>query len=151
MGLEDKITESIILAMKAKDKIRLEALRAVKSVILIEKTKTGNKETLDENQIIKLLQKLVKQRNDSAKIYKEQNRDELAEIEESQSKIISEFLPKQLSEGELISIIDEVITATGAESIKDMGKVIGTTNAKVLGRAEGRVIADLVKSKLNSF
>ena len=102
MGLEDKITESIILAMKAKDKIRLEALRAVKSAILIEKTKTGNKETLDENQIIKLLQKLVKQRNDSAKIYKEQNRDELAEIEESQSKIISEFLPKQLSEGELI-------------------------------------------------
>jgi uncharacterized protein YqeY len=118
---------------------------------LIEKTKTGNKETLDENQIIKLLQKLVKQRNDSAKIYKEQNRDELAEIEESQSKIISEFLPKQLSEGELTSIIDEVITATGAESIKDMGKVIGATNAKVLGRAEGRVIADLVKSKLNSF
>ena len=151
MGLEDKITESIILAMKAKDKIRLEALRAVKSAILIEKTKTGNKETLDEKQIIKLLQKLVKQRNDSAKIYKEQNRDELAEIEESQSKIISEFLPKQLSEGELISIIDEVITATGAESIKDMGKVIGTINAKVLGRAEGRVIADLVKSKLNSF
>ena len=137
MGLEDKITESIILAMKAKDKIRLEALRAVKSAILIEKTKTGNKETLDENQIIKLLQKLVKQRKDSAKIYKEQNRDELAEIEESQSKIISEFLPKQLSEGELISIIDEVITATGAESIKDMGKVIVTTNAKVLGRAEG--------------
>ena len=80
MRLEDKITESIILAMKAKDKIRLEALRAVKSAILIEKTKTGNKETLDENQIIKLLQKLVKQRNDSAKIYKEQNRDELAEM-----------------------------------------------------------------------
>ena len=131
MGLEDKIKESIILAMKAKDKIRLESLRAVKSAILIEKTKTGNKETLDENQIIKLLQKLVKQRNDSAKIYNEQNRDELAEIEESQSKIISEFLPKQLSEVELMSIIDEVITATGAESIKDMGKVIGTTNAKV--------------------
>ena len=102
MGLEDKITESIILAMKAKDKIRLEALRAVKSAILIEKTKTGNKENLDEKQIIKLLQKLVKQRNDSAKIYKEQNRDELAEIEESQSKIISEFLPKQLSKVELM-------------------------------------------------
>jgi hypothetical protein len=151
MGLEDKITESIILAMKAKDKIRLESLRAVKSAILIEKTKTGNKETLDKNQSIKLLQKLVKQRNDSAKIYKEQNRDELAEIEESQSKIISEFLPKQLSEAELTSIIDEVITATGAESIKDMAKVIGATNSKVLGRAEGRVIANLVKSKLNSF
>ncbi len=100
------------------------------------------------NQIIKLLQKLVKQRNESAKIYKEQNRDELAEIEENQSKIISEYLPDQLDEGELINIIDEVITSTGAESIKDMGKVIGATNAKVIGRAEGRVIAELEKSIL---
>ena len=100
MGLEDKIKESIILAMKAKDKTRLEALRAVKSAILLEKTKVGNKESLDENQIIKLLQKLVKQRNESAKIYKEQNRNELAEIEDSQSKIISEYLPDQLNEEE---------------------------------------------------
>jgi len=151
MGLEDKIKESIILAMKAKDKTRLEALRAVKSAILLEKTKAGNKENLDENQIIKLLQKLVKQRNESAKIYKEQNRAELAEIEDSQSKIISEYLPDQLNEEELITIIDEVIISTNAESIKDMGKVIGATNAKVLGRAEGRVVADLVKSKLNSL
>ena len=149
MRLEDKIKESIILAMKAKDKIRLESLRAVKSAILIEKTKTGNKETLDEKHIIKLLQKLVKQRNDSAKIYKEQNRDELAEIEDNQSKIISEYLPDQLNEEELIAIIDEVIRSTGGKSIKDMGKVIGATNAKVLGRAEGRVIAELVKSRLN--
>ncbi len=151
MGLEDKIKESIILAMKAKDKTRLEALRAVKSAILLEKTKVGNKESLDENQIIKLLHKLVKQRNESAKIYKEQNRNELAEIEDSQSKIISEYLPVQLNEEELIVIIDEVILSTGAESIKDMGKVIGATSAKVLGRAEGRVIADLVKSKLHSL
>ena len=151
MGLEDKIKESIILAMKAKDKTRLEALRAVKSAILLEKTKVGNKESLDENQIIKLLQKLVKQRNESAKIYKEQNRNELAEIEDSQSKIISEYLPDQLNEEELIAIIDEVILSTGAESIKDMGKVIGATSAKVLGRAEGRVMADLVKLKLNSL
>ena len=151
MGLEDKIKESIISAMKAKDKTRLEALRAVKSAILLEKTKAGNKENLDENQIIKLLQKLVKQRNESAKIYKEQNRNELAEIEDSQSKIISEYLPDQLNEEELIAIIDEVILSTGAESIKDMGRVIGATSAKVLGRAEGRAIADLVKSKLNSL
>ena len=100
MGLEDKIKESIILAMKAKDKTRLEALRAIKSAILLEKTKAGNKENLDENQIIKLLQKLVKQRNESAKIYKEQNRAELAEIEDRQSKIISEYLPEQLNEEE---------------------------------------------------
>jgi len=151
MALEDKIKESIILAMKAKDRTRLEALRAVKSAILLEKTKVGNKENLDENQIIKLLQKLVKQRNESAKIYKEQNRDELAEIEDNQSKIISEFLPDQLNEEELIAIIDEVIKSTGSESIKDMGKVIGATNTKVLGRAEGRVIAELVKSRLNFF
>jgi len=151
MGLEDKIKESIILAMKAKDRTRLEALRAVKSAILLEKTKAGNKENLDENQIIKLLQKLVKQRNESAKIYKEQNRDELAEIEDNQSKIISEYLPDQLNEEELIAIIDEVIRSTGGKSIKDMGKVIGATNAKVLGRAEGRVIAELVKSRLKFF
>ena len=99
----------------------------------------------------KLIKQIVKQRNESAKIYKEQNRDELAEIEDSQSKIISEYLPDQLNEEELITIIDEVIISTGAESIKDMGKVIGATNVKVLGRAEGRVIADLVKSKLNSL
>ena len=117
MGLEDKIKESIILAMKAKDKTRLEALRAVKSAILLEKTKAGNKENLDENQIIKLLQKLVKQRNESAKIYKEQNRDELAEIEDSQSKIISEYLPDQLNEEELITIIDEVIISTGGTGL----------------------------------
>ena len=133
--------------------------------LIINKSERPNKQTLnwfngnleeaqaslDENQIIKLLQKLVKQRNESAKIYKEQNRDELAEIEESQSKVISEYLPEQLNQEELINIINEVIISTGAESIKDMGKVIGVTNAKVLGRAEGRVIADLVKSKLNSL
>ena len=148
MALEDKITESIILAMKAKDKIRLEALRAVKSAILIEKTKTGNKETLDENQIIKLLQKLVKQRNESAKIYIEQKREELAEVEISQAKIITEFLPEQLSESELSEIIDSVIMDLNAESMKDMGKVISNVNQKVSGKAEGRVIAEMVKNKL---
>ena len=150
MDIEKKINESIKDSMKNKNKIRLDSLRAVKSAIMLEKTKSGSKGNLNEITIIKILQKLVKQRNDSSQIYIQQNRDELAEIETSQAKIISEFLPTQLSESDLSEIIDKVIKDTKSSSMKDMGKVISIVNNKVLGRAEGSLIANIIKDKLST-
>ena len=134
--------------MKEKNRLRLDSLRAIKSAILIEKTKSGSKDEIEESVVLKILQKMVKQRNDSAKIYLEQNRKELADVEASQANIISEFLPTQLSESELSEIIDKVIEEVGAESMKDMGNVISRVNERVSGQAEGRVIAEFVKKKL---
>ena len=150
MKIEEKINESIKDSMKEKNRLRLDSLRAIKSAILIEKTKSGSKDQIEESVVLKILQKMVKQRNDSAKIYLEQNRKELAEVEVSQANIISEFLPIQLSESELSEIIDKVIEEVGAESMKDMGKVISKVNERVSGQAEGRVIAEIVKKKLMS-
>ena len=148
MKIEEKINESIKDSMKEKNSLRLDSLRAIKSAILIEKTKSGSKDQIEESVVLKILQKMVKQRNDSAKIYLEQNRKELAEIEVSQANIISEFLPTQLSESELSEMIDKVIEEVGAESMKDMGKVISKVNERVSGQAEGRAIAEIVKKKL---
>ena len=148
MSLEKKINESIKDSMKSKDTLRLESLRAIKAAILLEKTKTGLKDEVEKVVIIKLLQKMVKQRNESAKIFNEQKREELANIEISQAKIISEFLPDQLSEIELSVLIDSVIKELNAESIRDMGKVISLVNLKASGKAEGRIIAEMVKIKL---
>jgi len=150
MKIEEKINESIKDSMKEKNNLRLDSLRAIKSAILIEKTKSGSKDQVEESVILKILQKMVKQRNDSAKIYSEQNRKELAEVEMSQANIISEFLPTQLSRSELSEIIEKVIKEAGVESMKDMGKVISKVNEKVSGQAEGRVIAEIVKKKLMS-
>ena len=150
MKIEEKINESIKDSMKEKNRLRLDSLRAIKSAILIEKTKSGSKDQIEESVVLKILQKMVKQRNDSAKIYLEQNRKELAEIEVSQANIISEFLPTQLSESELSEMIEKVIKEVGAESMKDMGKVISKVNERVSGQAEGRVIAEIVKKKLMS-
>ena len=148
MKIEEKINESIKNSMKEKNSLRLDSLRAIKSAILIEKTKSGSKDQIEESVVLKILQKMVKQRNDSAKIYLDQNRKELAEVEVSQANIISEFLPTQLSESELSEMIDKVIKEVGAESMKDMGKVISKVNERVSGQAEGRVIAEIVKKKL---
>ena len=148
MKIEEKINESIKDSMKEKNRLRLDSLRAIKSAILIEKTKSGSKDQIEESVVLKILQKMVKQRNDSAKIYLEQNRKELAEVEVSQANIISEFLPTQLSESELSEMIDKVIEEVGAESMKDMGNVISKVNERVSGQAEGRVIAEIVKKKL---
>ena len=150
MNIENQINESIKDSMKKKDSLRLESLRSIKSAILLEKTKVSSDKTLDENEIIKILQRLVKQRNDSAKIYNEQNREDLANIEVAQSKIISEFLPEQLNETELTEIINTSITDLNASSMKDMGTVISEVNKKVSGRAEGRVIAEIVRNKLSN-
>ena len=148
MNLEEKINESIKDSMKNKDSLRLESLRSIKSAILLEKTKSSISSEIDEASILKILQKLVKQRSDSAKIYLDQNRKDLADVENAQLKIISEFLPEQLSELEVNEIVDSVIKEINASSIKDMGSVIKHVNHKVSGRAEGRLVAELVKVKL---
>ena len=150
MNIENKINESIKDSMKKKDSLRLESLRSIKSAILLEKTKFSSDKTLDENEIIKILQRLVKQRNDSAKIYNDQNREDLAKIEVAQLEIISEFLPEQLSETELTEIINTTIINLNASSMKDMGSVISEVNKKVSGRAEGRTIAQIIKNKLTN-
>ncbi len=148
MSLEKDITQKMKEAMKAKDKPKLEAIRAIKNAILQEKTKTGGGHELDEATELKMLQKLVKQREDSAEIYKKESRDELAEKEIFEANIIKEFLPEALSEEEIKAEIDKIISETGAASMKDMGKVMGIANKQMAGRADGKLISEIVKAKL---
>lgn len=148
MTFEEKINEDLKKAMKEKDKTALRGLRAIKSAILLAKTDGSGKE-LDEEAQIQLLQKLVKQRRESLDIYEKQNRPELAEVEKEEIEVISEYLPKQLSEAELEAEIDRIIKETGAESMKDMGKVMGIAGRELAGKAEGKKIAEVVKEKLN--
>lgn len=150
MSLSKDIMTAMKAAMKAKDQDALAALRAVKSAILLAQTESGAKEELTEDQEVKLLQKLVKQRKDSAAIFKEQGREDLVGPEISQAEVISRFLPAQLSEAEVAKVIEEVIAATGAESMKDMGKVMGQVSAKLAGQADGKAISNIVKQKLSN-
>ncbi len=150
MALQEEITTAIKEAMKAKDSLKLEALRAVKSAILLEQTSGGRSSAMTAEQEIKLLQKLVKQRKDSAAIFREQNRADLAEPEEAQADIIQQFLPEQLSESEVETLIDQLIDELGASGMQDMGKVMGRASQQLAGKAEGKVIATLVKQKLSS-
>lgn len=136
------------VAMKEKNQQDLQALRAVKSAILLAQTESGAKEMLTEEQELKLLQKLVKQRKDSATIFKEQGRDDLADPELAEAAVIEQFLPEQMSEEEVDQIVSTVIADTGATSMADMGTVMGIVNGKVAGRADGKTISTLVKSKL---
>jgi len=147
MTLEQRITADMKTAMKAKDKVSLRGIRAIKSAILLQKTDGSGKE-LDADGEISLLQKLVKSRQDSLDIYTKQNREDLAVTEREEIEVISKYLPEQLSEAELGALIDEVITKTGASSMKDMGKVMGMANKQAAGRADGKTIASLVKQKL---
>lgn len=135
-------------AMKAKDTVALESLRAVKSALLLANTDAGAKEELSKEDEIKLLQKLVKQRKESAAIYKEQGRADLAEPELAQAAIIEKFLPAQLSNEEIEKVVGEVIAQTGAEGMKDMGKVMGIVSQKLAGQADGKTISNIVKVKL---
>ncbi len=148
MSLETKIMDNMKEAMKAKDSIALEALRAIKSAIIIAKTETGATDTLSEEQEIKMLQRLVKMRKDSAEIYTTQNRPDLAEPELAQIAVIEKFLPAQLSETEVEAIISKIIAETGASGIASMGKVMGLANAQIGGQAEGKVISSIVKKLL---
>ncbi|MEH6705296.1 MAG: GatB/YqeY domain-containing protein [Galbibacter orientalis] len=149
MSLQDKVMGEMKAAMKAKDTAALTALRAVKSELLLAQTNAATKEGLSEEEEIKLLQKLVKQRKDSAAIYTEQGRADLAEPEIAEAAIIEKFLPEQLSEDEIAVIVEEVITKTGAEGMKDMGKVMGMVSKELAGKADGKTISTVVKSKLS--
>ena len=150
MAVLSNLSEEIKKAMREKDSLKLESLRAIKSALMLAQTASGADDNLSEEESIKLLQRLVKQRKESALIYKEQGRNDLADPEEAQAKIIASFLPEQLSEKELIKIVSEIISQTGAEGIKDMGKVMGITSKKLAGKAEGKLVADIVKKKLSS-
>jgi uncharacterized protein YqeY len=149
MALKQKVEGEIKSAMIAKDKVRLTALRAIKSMILLEETKGGFSGELSSEDEMKLLTKAAKQRKDSADIYQQQNRPDLLEVELAELAVIQEFLPKALTDDELTFAIQEIINVTGAVSAKEMGKVIGAANKQLAGKADGKAIADKVKSLLN--
>jgi uncharacterized protein YqeY len=148
MSLQIQINEEIKNAMKAKDTLALEALRAVKSALLLAQTESGAKEEISKDEEIKLLQRLVKQRKESARIFTEQGREDLAQPEIEQAKIIEKFLPAQLSEEEIKEIIKQIIAETGANGIAQMGQVMGEANKKMAGQADGKTISTVVKSLL---
>ena len=140
--------DEIKTAMKAKDTVALESLRAIKSELLLASTASGSKEELTEDEEIKLLQRLVKTRKESARIFTEQNRPDLAEPELAQVAVIEKFLPAQLSEAEIEVVIAEIIAETGASGIASMGKVMGLASAQLGGTAEGKTISAIVKKLL---
>ena len=149
MSLQQDIMTAMKAAMKAKDQTALAALRAVKSEILLAQTETGSKEEISEEQEIKILAKLVKQRKDSATIFAKENTNDLAEPELAQADVISQFLPAQLNDDEIEKVVVSAITALGAEGMKDMGKVMGMVNSKLAGQADGKTISTIVKAKLS--
>jgi uncharacterized protein YqeY len=149
MELEKLINNDLKEAMKAKDKRKLEALRAIKAALLLEKTgKDVADGEIPESVELKLLQKLVKQRKESAALYREQNRPELAEEEEYQSAIIEKYLPEQMSEEEIQAVVKQIIEETGASSMKDMGRVMGAATKKLAGKADNKLISTIVKGML---
>lgn len=150
MSLEITINNDIKAAMLAKDKMRLESLRSIKAAILLAKTAEGASGELSAEEEIKMLQKMVKQRKDSAEIYTQQNRAELAEKELAEAAVIEVYLPKQLTEEELLPILKEIAASVGATSAKEMGKVMGAASKQLAGKADGKLIAELVKKILNS-
>ena len=150
MAALDNLTTEIKEAMKAKNALALESLRAIKSAVLLQKSEAGASDKMSEEEEIKLLQKLVKQRRDSAAIFREQKRVDLAEPEEAQAEIIARFLPEQLSEEEVGKVIESIIAQTGASSMKDMGKVMGMASKQLAGKADGKTISTLVKQLLSA-
>lgn len=149
MSLQTQIMDEIKTAMKAKDTVALESLRAIKSELLLASTASGSKEDLSEEDEIKLLQRLVKTRKESARIFTEQNRPDLAEPELAQVAVIEKFLPAQLSEEEVETVIAKIIAETGASGIASMGKVMGLASAQLGGTAEGKTISTIVKKLLS--
>ena len=149
MNFQDQLNLKLKAAMREKNKVALESLRAIKSAILLLQTQSGVKENPDDSEITKLLQKLVKQRKESASIFRDQGRVDLAESEEAQIEVISQFLPEQLSVEEVEKVVYEVIHSVGATSMKDMGKVMGMANKKLAGKTDGKLIAQIVKKRLS--
>lgn len=148
MSLFDQVSKDIVAAMKAKDKVRLEALRNIKKFFIEAKTAPGANDTLDDAVALKILAKLAKQGRDTAALYHEQNRPDLAEEEEAQAKVIEEYLPKALTPEELEAEVKAIIAQVGATSAKDMGKVMGVASKQLAGRADGHAISTLVKQLL---
>ena len=150
MSLESKINDDIKKAMLAREKEKLEALRAVKTALLVAKTEKGAGDTITEDAEIKILQRLVKQRKESAAIYEESGRKELADKESFEASVIEEYLPEQMSDEQLTSVIKKIVDQVGAKGMADMGKVMGIASKELAGKAEGKAIADKVKAILNS-
>jgi uncharacterized protein len=151
MGLAEKINEDIKQAMLAKDKRKLEALRAIKSALLMIKTgKDAGVAEIPKNVELQMLQKLVKQRKETAAIYKEQNRPELAEEELYQAEIIEEYLPKQMEMNEIRIIVQQIADEVGATDIKDMGKVMGAATKKLAGKADNKTVSEIAREILQS-
>ena len=146
--LFDQISNDIKEAMKARDKVRLEALRNMKKVFIEAKTAPGANDTLEDAQALKILQKLAKQGHDSADLYTSQNRPDLAEEEMAQVNVIESYLPKQMSEEEIEAVVKEIIAQTGAQSMKEMGKVMGIASKQLAGKADGKKISEIVKKLL---
>ena len=147
-SLFEQVSKGIREAMKARDKVRLEALRNVKKVFLEAKTAPGANDTLEDDKAMKILQKLVKQGEESADIYTKANRPELAEGEMAQVNVYKEFLPKPLTEAEIEAEVKDIIAQTGASSIKEMGKVMGIASKQMAGKADGKVISTIVRKFL---
>ena len=148
MELFEKVSKDIVAAMKAKDKVTLEALRNIKKVFIEAKTAPGANDTLDDAAALKILQKLAKQGHDSADLYSQQNRPDLAEAEMAQVRVIESYLPKAMSNEEIEAAVKEIIAQTGASSIKEMGKVMGVASKQLAGKADGKAISDVVKRLL---
>ncbi len=149
MGLQQQVMEEMKAAMKAKDTVTLESLRAIKSALLLAQTEKGAGGELSEADEVKLVQKLVKQRKDSAAIYKEQGREDLVAPELAQVEVIARFLPEQLSEEEIEKVVVQTIDAIGASGMKDMGKVMGMVSKELAGQADGKTISTIVRAKLS--
>lgn len=150
MSLQDHIMTAMKLAMKSKDTVALTALRSVKSALLLAQTESGSKQSMSEAEEVKLLQKLVKQRQDSAAIFSKQDRADLAAPELAEAEIISQFLPEMLSESEVEKHVVAAIEKLGATGMKDMGKVMGIVSQELAGKTDGKTISTLVKQKLMS-
>ncbi len=148
MSLQDKVMQEMKTAMKAKDSVALESLRAIKSALLLAQTEKGVGKGLSEEEEIKMVQRLVKQRKDSASIYKEQGREDLASAELAQVQVIEKFLPEQLDEAAIEKVVTETIQQLGADGMKDMGKVMGIVTQKLAGQADGKTISNIVRKQL---
>ena len=151
MSLEIEVRDRLKQAMKDKNEVALRTLRGIKAAILVEKTAEGGTGILTEADELKILQKMAKQRKESIEIFVQQNRQDLAQIEQDELALLEVFLPKALSEEELTAIIADAIKAAGATSPKDMGKVMGAANKSVAGRADGKLVSEEVKKQLASL
>ena len=146
--LSNSIDQEIKKAMLAKDQAQLRGLRAIKAALLLAKTEKGSAEEITEDAEVKIIQKLIKQRRESSDIYKAQGREDLAKIEDEEIEVIGNFLPKQMDKAEVEAVIARLISESGASSVKDMGKVMGLANKELAGKADGKLIAETVKSQL---